>query len=137
VDIVEKVNTLGMKPQWMIAPGSSTYFDSEEQKDKVNFLWQRLGAEHGLITIGKEKSMVTMIFDHFDDSKKFFYGIIINALQNGAFDYLCRCRWNECSMFFVTDDLRKKSFRTKKCEKLTKNYESLQRIAVWRHFKRE
>jgi len=135
-NLVNKINSMRLRCFWVIAPGTRNWIDPRDKTKKFNFFWLRLGAEQRVIEFGNEKSIVTMIFFDWGNSRKVLYSIILNALQNGAIEHLRRCKWKDCKKFFTTRDLRKKSFCTAKCEKLSKNYDSRIRMNNWRRFKR-
>ena len=135
-NLVNKINSMRLRCFWVIAPGTRNWIDPRDKKEKFNFFWLRLGTEQRVMNIGNEKSIITMIFFDWGNSRKVFYSIILNALQNGAIEYLRRCKWKDCKKFFTTRDLRVKSFCTIRCEKLSKNHDSQIRMNAWRQFKR-
>jgi hypothetical protein len=137
--LVSKVNRIGMKPSWFVWPTKPVghrLLDSIVGENQFNYLLSKLGPEQAILKLGKVECMVAMVFRHVFDARRFFYGMVINALQNGAIEYLCRCSFKKCRLFFVTHDRRKRSFCCDKCQKGAQNEDSRQRMEIWRKFKK-
>jgi hypothetical protein len=136
--IVFEVNKIGLKPTWLIGPRKRVYGSRYAFDDAVNIeSWQaRFGPEQGSLKIGQVECMVVMFLGHYRDAKRFFYSIIINALQNGAIEYLCRCKFQGCRSFFLTDDRRKKYFCSTKCRKAAQKQYSRRGMEIWRQNKK-
>ena len=131
-ELINKINRIGLRCIWVLAPGTQTFVNPADNKELFNWFYLRLGTEHRILKVKREKSIVTMMFYDRGNPRKVYYGMIINALQNGAFDHLSRCKWPECRKFFVAEDLRKKSHCSKACKKSTENEDARLRMQKMR-----
>jgi len=132
--LVDKINHLDLKPQWVIEwgdyglyqsiggkeyfpPGQIEWVDPPPQKvhnPAYRYLW---AGQKVLKTPDGEKYIVRKHSFQPSSPEQHLYGIIIEILENGELKRLKRCP--ECQKFFVAEDL-KQTYCTPKC-KLTRD----------------
>jgi len=135
VMLVNEINHLDLRPQWVVDWGNYKLYQSADKKDYFPPSWQlewderpmrkvknpgyrylRSGQKKLKIEVGKEEYEEFIVRkDSFQarSPEQHLYGIIIEALENGEFKRIKKCP--ECQRFFVAGDLRQ-TYCTPKCK---------------------
>lgn len=135
VMLVNEINHLDLRPQWVVDWGNYKLYQSADRKEyfppsrqlewskrpmrKVKnpaYRYLRSGQKKLNIEIGREEYEEFIVRkDSFQarTPEQHLYGIIIEALENGEFKRIKKCP--ECQRFFVAGDLRQ-TYCTAKCK---------------------